>query len=453
MKKNLFGVLALVAISVLASCSPSIPTVIKKNSDKPVVFYNRFPSADKDGVNPDTTTLNHNANTFYVGPSAIQGGLMQGQLIVDYYANKTIAEADLDGDGTLRYVQLIGQLGQDASIFRTNGVRKALGTYVEANDTVLNNDGGNTVTKIGTITLRDGTLPVEEINAKEMKDGNRTWSETAADIYFSSTLAADKPRIDFVASNNDGMGMAIYNKHVDQNWKRPIFGFDANTDAVKAINPNSNEAQTKGIAYGGTISQNVEGQTYQILRTARNVIEGVTNNEDGTQTMPSAKTTLTMKDYGVSPATDYSVEVPNVLLDGISRANSEGSTSSSATWYSVEDKSLLTVNKIINASNSTEYENGAPIDTAVKALPADAQTYSVLVTVYSSNDPFPNNQLVPMFQKYADLLKLKLTVLKGDGTSDSSLTNFMNALNTYDAYILNMVNITSGSTYMDLLNR
>ncbi len=61
-------------------------------------------------------------------------------------------------------------------------------------------------------------------------------------------------QIDVVVSNNDGMGMSMFNAWSKDN-KVPTFGYDANSDAVAAI----------AEGYGGTISQHADVQAYLTL--------------------------------------------------------------------------------------------------------------------------------------------------------------------------------------------
>ena len=71
-------------------------------------------------------------------------------------------------------------------------------------------------------------------------------------------------QIDVVVSNNDGMGMSMFNAWAKDN-KVPTFGYDANSDAVAAI----------AEGYGGTISQHADVQAYLTLRVLRNALDGV----------------------------------------------------------------------------------------------------------------------------------------------------------------------------------
>ena len=53
------------------------------NKDKPLVWFNRQPSNSSTGE-LDTTALNFNENTYYVGFDANQGAELQGTMVKDY---------------------------------------------------------------------------------------------------------------------------------------------------------------------------------------------------------------------------------------------------------------------------------------------------------------------------------------------------------------------------------
>ena len=99
-----------------------------KNKDKPLVFFNRQPSDPTTGA-IDTAAVNWNAKTYYVGFDAAGGGAVQGKLITDYLAKADPAKIDRNGDGTIGYVLCIGDVGHNDSKARTEGIRKALGTW------------------------------------------------------------------------------------------------------------------------------------------------------------------------------------------------------------------------------------------------------------------------------------------------------------------------------------
>lgn len=54
------------------------------NKDKPLCWFNRQPSNSSTGA-LDTTALNFNKDTYYVGFDANQGAELQGQMVLDYH--------------------------------------------------------------------------------------------------------------------------------------------------------------------------------------------------------------------------------------------------------------------------------------------------------------------------------------------------------------------------------
>ena len=232
------------------------------NKDKPLVWYNRQPSNSSTGE-LDSAALSFNKDTYYVGFDAVQGAELQGQMIADYIeAHKDTL--DRNGDGIVGYVLAIGDIGHNDSIARTRGVRKALGTGVEKDGAIVsdpagtNTDGSSTVVQDGTVA----GLTVRELASQEMKNSaGATWDAATAGNAIGTWTSSFGDQIDIVVSNNDGMGMSMFNA-----WSKaegvPTFGYDANSDAVAAI----------ADGYSGTISQHADVQAYLTLRVLRNAL-------------------------------------------------------------------------------------------------------------------------------------------------------------------------------------
>ena len=239
------------------------------NKDKPLVWFNRQPSNSSTGeLNMDA--LNFNANTYYVGFNANQGAELQGTMVKEYIESH-IDSIDRNGDGIIGYVLAIGDIGHNDSIARTRGVRSALGTAVEANGAVdstpvgTNTDGTSSYVQDGTLEVNGKTYTIRELASQEMKNQTgATWDAATAGNAINTWSASFGESIDVVVSNNDGMGMAMFNA-----WSMaqgvPTFGYDANSDAVAAI----------ANGYGGTISQHADVQAYLTLRVLRNILDGV----------------------------------------------------------------------------------------------------------------------------------------------------------------------------------
>ena len=276
MKKILAVALALMLVFSLG-CTAFAAGV--PNAEKPVIWFNRQPSNSQTGE-LDMDALTWNENTYYVGFDAIQGAVLQGQMIVDYLQAQG-AEIDRNGDGIIGYVLCIGDVGHNDSIARTRGARLALGTAVpdsaqgktevgDINDVDptpigTNLDGSASNVKDGSIAIGGQDFVVRELASQEMKNNSgATWDAPTAGNAINTWSAAFGDQIDVVVSNNDGMGMAIFNA-----WSKeigvPTFGYDANSDAVAAI----------ADGYCGTISQNADVQAYLTLRTLRNALDGI----------------------------------------------------------------------------------------------------------------------------------------------------------------------------------
>ena len=239
------------------------------NKDKPLVWFNRQPSNSSTGE-LDMTALSFNDQTYYVGFDANQGAELQGTMVKDYI-EAHIDEIDRNGDGVIGYVLAIGDIGHNDSIARTRGVRKALGTGVEKDGDIdsapvgTNSDGSATIVQDGSLEVNGKTYVVRELASQEMKNSaGATWDAATAGNAIGTWSSSFGEDIDVVVSNNDGMGMSMFNAWSKDN-KVPTFGYDANNDAVAAI----------ADGYGGTISQHADVQAYLTLRVLRNALDGV----------------------------------------------------------------------------------------------------------------------------------------------------------------------------------
>lgn len=384
------------------------------NKDKPVVFYNRQPSNSTTG-DLDMTALNWNKDTYYVGFDATQGAELQGQMILDYITEH-IDTIDRNGDGIIGYVLAIGDVGHNDSIARTRGVREVLGTAVKnADGTIVsdpagtNTDGTATVVQDGTIEVNGKSYTVRELASQEMKNSaGSTWDAATAGNALGSWASSFGDSIDLVISNNDGMGMAMFNNWSQAN-ERPTFGYDANSDAVAAI------AQ----GYGGTISQNPAVQAYLTLRLLRNALDGVDINT------------------------------------GISSEDEAGNVLSSDDYrYSEEDRSYYAMNLAVTSENYQDFTDSTVLyDTAQSQLDAEkSPTKKVWLNIYNAADNFLGSTYQPLLEKYDDLLNLTVEYIGGDGQTEANITNRLGNPSEYDAFAFNMVKTDNAASYTSLLN-
>ena len=436
MKKALALVLALTLVLGLAACSGSpsgggsatptpnaggdvttpapAPGGDVANKDKPLVWFNRQPSNSSTGE-LDMDALSFNGSTYYVGFDANQGAELQGQMILDYIT-ANIDTIDRNGDGVIGYVLAIGDIGHNDSIARTRGVRAALGTGVEENGTIksdavgINADGSASAVKDGTLEINGKTYTVRELASQEMKNSaGATWDAGTAGNTISTWVSTFSDQIDIVASNNDGMGMAMFNAWSKEN-KVPTFGYDANSDAVAAI----------ADGYGGTISQHADVQAYLTLRVLRNALDGVDI------------------DTGIGTADDAG----NVLSSDVYK-------------YVDAERSYYALNVAVTAENYQNFLDATvPYAPVANQLSQDTHpTKNVWLNIYNAADNFLSATYQPLLQNYDDILNLNVEYIGGDGQTEGNITNRLGNPSQYDAFAINMVKTDNSAAYTTILNQ
>ena len=385
-----------------------------ENKDKPLCWFNRQPSSSATGE-LDKDALNFNGNTYYVGFDANQGAELQGQMVLDYI-KKNADTIDRNGDGVIGYVLAIGDIGHNDSIARTRGVRSALGTGVDADGGVdstpagTNVDGKAKVVQDATLDVDGKTYTIRELASQEMKNSaGATWDAATAGNAIGIWTASFGDQIDVVVSNNDGMGMSMFNAWSKDN-KVPTFGYDANSDAVAAI----------AEGYGGTISQHADVQAYLTLRVLRNALDGVDI------------------DTGIGTADDAG----NVL-------------SSDVYVYKTDERSYYALNVAVTADNYNDFMDSTMVYAPV-ANQLDAAAHpekNVWLNIYNSADNFLGSTYQPLLQKYDKLLNLKVEYIGGDGQTESNITNRLGNPSQYDAFAINMVKTDNAASYTSLLDQ
>ena len=384
------------------------------NADKPLVWFNRQPSNSSTGE-LDMTALNFNEDTYYVGFDANQGAELQGTMIKEYI-EANIDKIDRNGDGVIGYVLAIGDIGHNDSIARTRGVRSALGTAVETDGNInsdpigTNTDGSATAVQDGTLEIGGKTYTVRELASQEMKNSaGATWDAATAGNAVGTWSSSFGDQIDIVASNNDGMGMSMFNA-----WSKdegvPTFGYDANADAVAAI----------AEGYGGTISQHADVQAYLTLRVLRNALDGVD------------------VDTGIGTADDAG----NVLSDDVY-------------VYNADERSYYALNVAVTADNYTEFTDSTKTYEPVsKQLDeGTSPVKKVWLDIYNASDNFLSSTYQPLLENYDDLLNLDVEYIGGDGQTESNITNRLGNPSQYDAFAINMVKTDNAASYTSILSQ
>ena len=398
----------------------SAPSAEVSNAEKPLVWFNRQPSNSSTGE-LDMNALSFNENTYYVGFDANQGAELQGQMVLDYI-EANIDTLDRNGDGIIGYVLAIGDIGHNDSIARTRGVRSALGTGVEVDGVInsdpigTNTDGSATAVQDGTLDINGTTYTVRELASQEMKNSaGATWDAatagnaiTTAGNAINTWSSSFGDQIDIVVSNNDGMGMAMFNAWSQTNGV-PTFGYDANADAVAAI----------ANGYGGTISQHADVQAYLTLRVLRNALDGVDI------------------DTGIGTEDDAG----NVLSDDVY-------------YYDADARSYYALNVAVTEENYEDFLDStvtyAPVSNQLDA--AAHPTKNVWLNIYNAADNFLGSTYQPLLQKYDDLLNLNVEYIGGDGQTEANITNRLSNPDAYDAFAFNMVKTDNAASYTTLLS-
>ena len=236
-----------------------------------------------------------------------------------------------------------------------------------------------------------------------------TWDAATAGNAIGTWASSFGDQIDVVVSNNDGMGMSMFNAWSKDN-EVPTFGYDANSDAVAAI----------AEGYGGTISQHADVQAYLTLRILRNALDGV--------------------DINTGIATPD--EAGNVLSEDVYT-------------YNEEQRSYYAMNVPVTAENYQDFMDSTQIyaDVANQLDESTSPSKKVWLDIYNAADNFLSSTYQPLLQKYDDLLNLEVEYIGGDGQTESNITNRLGNPGQYDAFAINMVKTDNAASYTSLLSQ
>jgi methyl-galactoside transport system substrate-binding protein len=177
----------------------AMPAIIDKAKAKgtPLVFFNR---------EPDPIGLATYNNAYYVGSMASQAGVLQGEIVADYWNGHP--EADLNHDGIMQYVQLVGD--------PQNWDAKCRSQY-------------------SIQTVRDKGIAMQKI-AEE----SAMWDQKKAGNQMATWLGSFPGQIEVVFANNDDMAIGAIDALKSLNYpgdgkKIPVVGVDATWMALDAI--------------------------------------------------------------------------------------------------------------------------------------------------------------------------------------------------------------------------
>lgn len=218
--------------------STSAATVIDKckAADKPCIFINREPSAedmnmyrDKDGKATDPYADKY----AYVGADARQSGKFQGELIADL-PNK----GDINGDGTLDYVMVVGDPENVDAQYRTEF---SISQYIE----------------------KSGL----KVNALDQQRGD--WKIERGQEIVANALTQYTDKIEVVFCNNDAMALGAAQAITAAGRKVGediyLVGVDALAEALDLVS-------TGGMT--GTVLNDHIGQSHTAVDAAINAVNG-----------------------------------------------------------------------------------------------------------------------------------------------------------------------------------
>lgn len=181
----------------------------------PLIFFNRQPVAED---------IQRWDQIYYVGARAEEGGILQGQLVLDAWLQKR-QTLDRNGDGILQYGMLEGEPGHQDALLRTEYSVKVL------------SDAGVEVEKVVSDTAN--------------------WNRGQASEKVSQWLEEFGPSLEVLFANNDDMALGAIDAFQEAGAELPlIVGVDATAPALEAVK--------EGTLYG-TVLNDAQGISHAML--------------------------------------------------------------------------------------------------------------------------------------------------------------------------------------------
>lgn len=222
----------ILCVNLVDRTAPSEIIRMARQSDIPVIFFNREP------VKEDLLQWE---KLYYVGCDATESGKMQGEIAADYI--KEHGEVDKNRDGKIQYVLLEGEAGHQDAISRTDYSVK---------------------------TLMESGVKLEKLSY-QFADWNRGQAENR----MSQLIDRYGDSIELVLSNNDEMALGAIEAYKKAGYSLEsypiVFGIDGLDDALDAVK--------EGIMQG-TVYNDKEDQAGKIARLAVDLYLGNDLAED-----------------------------------------------------------------------------------------------------------------------------------------------------------------------------
>lgn len=194
-----------------------------KAANMPLILFNKDPGLD---------VLNSYDKVWYVGNNPKESGIYQGQTIVKNW--KANPAEDLNGDGVIQYVMLVGEPGHPDAVARTEFSIK--------------------------------TIEEAGIKTEKLFEDAAFWDTAQAKDKVDAWLSGPNgDKIEVIIANNDGMAMGALEATRAHNKMLPIYGVDAIPEALLLIE--------KG-ELSGTVLNDGKNQAKAILDLANNILNG-----------------------------------------------------------------------------------------------------------------------------------------------------------------------------------
>lgn len=194
-----FLVLGSTALAINLVDPSAVSVIIDKAKAKkvPLVLFNREPEA-ADMAKWD--------QVYYVGAKAQTSGTMMGEIVVEYW--KANPATDLNKDGIIQYVMLMGDPSNTDAKYRTEFSVKA---------------------------ITDAGLKVEKL-----AEDTAMWDRVKAQEKMAAFLTANKGKIEVVIANNDDMGLGAIEALKAAGFFKdgkymPVVSVDATPPALDAL--------------------------------------------------------------------------------------------------------------------------------------------------------------------------------------------------------------------------
>lgn len=219
-----------ICVNLVDRTDPSSIIDAAEKADVPIIFFNR------ELVEED---LQRWTKLYYVGATALESGIMEGELAAKYC--KQHPEVDKNGDGVIQYVVLEGEAGHQDAIVRT---------------------------EYSVSTIQDAGISLKKVdNAIGNWDRDQAKTRTLQ-------LIEQKENVELYICNNDAMALGVIDAYesLDYDVKDypAIFGIDGIDEGLLAVKNdtmvatvyNDKEGQAKAmlkLAFGLATGQGTEG--------------------------------------------------------------------------------------------------------------------------------------------------------------------------------------------------